>query len=232
MIYLSKKEDEIKNKDVGSGSNVINKNYRDYDSNPLIINDYNPLITFYTFIFLITPIVLAIAFYDGEHFYRYVLSLVAFGSFSFRVYMKTKGKRKIILKNSEITYMHEDMLLESILISNITSVKKGFQDFYTKKQEQSDLATMILILVYPLELLMQSLMIITKTVFKIYKKGISNYRFFDSVIIFEDEVLINIFPTTKNEYQDLEAYLRRITDKNIEALPIFYKLVYREERFN
>ena len=128
--------------------------------------------------------------------------------------------------------MHENVLLERILISDITSVKKGFQDYYTKKQEHSDIAKMILILIYPLVLVMQSLMIITKTVFQIYKKGISNYKFFDSVMIFEEETLINIFPTTKNEYQDLEAYLRRITDKKIEELPIFYKSVYREERFN
>ena len=100
----------------------------DYDKEPIIIEDYNSLFIFLLNISLI-PIIVYIYIYnpgglDEGSLSRNIVITSFFMSFFIRPYLKSKGKRKIVLTNNDIKFKHENKILEEIKLSEITDIKK------------------------------------------------------------------------------------------------------------
>ena len=96
----------------------------DYDNEPIIIRDYNSLFIFLLNISLI-PIVMYIYIYnpgglDEGSLFRNTIIVSFFIGFFIRPYLKSKGKRKIVLTNNDIKFKHENKILEEIKsVSNL-----------------------------------------------------------------------------------------------------------------
>jgi len=204
---------------------------RNYDKEPIIIEDYNPQIAFLSFIYVIAPIILIFAYFDGHHA-RYAFSLFFFGALAYRVYKRTKNIRKIVLTNTDICYFHDNQLIEKIPIEKITNIQKSFQDYYSSKQELSDLGQFIVLMFFPLVIIVNTVLVITKFIFQVQKKGLKGYRFFDSIIIKSNETVINIMPITCKKFEEVEKYIDRLNGYRCKNLGIFYKFSYGYENIN
>jgi len=82
----------------------------------------------------------------------------------------------------------------------------------------------------PLAILTHSLLIINKFIFHIYKDGIKSYRFYDAIMIFEEDKFINILPTTLEEYKKIKEYLKLKQSVDIEKCKTFLNLSHLHEK--
>jgi hypothetical protein len=78
-------------------------------------------------------------------------------------------------------------------------IKKTYNDLYHKSQKPTDLQLGLMFIIFLPMLLGHLLLIINKFLFHLCK-DIMGYKFFDAVIVFYDDKLINILPTTKKEW--------------------------------
>ncbi|MDH1976916.1 hypothetical protein, partial [Aliarcobacter butzleri] len=114
----------------------------DYDKNPIEIKDYNTL-----FAFLITISMIPIVIYAYMHnlntpggmseasLYRNVFIIIPFLMKPYIIaYLKSRNKRKIILMNDSIKFVHENKTIEEIKIFEITDIKRTYSDLYHKTQ--------------------------------------------------------------------------------------------------
>ncbi|MDR0666944.1 MAG: hypothetical protein LBF71_06005 [Campylobacteraceae bacterium] len=184
---------------------------RDYDKNPIVIKDYN-----YTFIALFGLIFLCYGVYAlfMPQSYSPAIWSIAMGgsviciSFFFRGYKK----RKIILSNDSIKFikknytLHEYKIIEKIKLNEITDIRKTYNEISHKTEMPTDLQHLFSITLFVTLPIFHPFFILIKLFFHIFKDGISSYRFFDAVMIFNNDRLINILPTTKKEYEDIRIF--------------------------
>ena len=113
---------------------------RDYDKEPIIIEDYNSL---FLFLFMVSFLPLCIFVYiynpfnveKTDSFARNLLIIIPLMIFPYlRSYFRAKGKRKIVLENRSIKFLHENILIEEIEVSKISEIKKTYSDIYHKSQ--------------------------------------------------------------------------------------------------
>jgi len=204
---------------------------RDYDKEPIIIEDYNYIfeILCLTFGFILVLYAYFINPLDNtneisrNYFFMNSIGAVLIPTVIFYFQMR-KSKRKIILKNNEILFMEGNELLESININNIRLIQRTFNDYYLKSQDVEGFGAIFTFLIVPIYF---PLLIINKFLFHIFKNGLNNYRLFDAIIIFDnDDKFINILPTTKNERTKIINYFSEKNNINIEQSKLFYKLDY------
>lgn len=199
---------------------------RDYDENPIIIEDHNSLFIF-LFLLNLLPIMILVYIYNPgdaseESLFRNIFLIIPLTMYPYaRTYFKSKGKRKILLLNETIKFIHESNIIEEIEIKKISEIKKTYSDIYHKSQKMNLIEAIGIYIIYPLVVIISSLyylllipilfhffLIITKFIF--HKMKDINYSFclFDSFIIFEHEdKFINILPTNNSEYQEIRSYL-------------------------
>lgn len=150
-----------------------------------------------------------------------------------KVYLNTKDKRKIVLTNENIKYYHQENILKDIHIEDITAIKKGFQDYYTEKQNLSDFGYFLTIIFFPFTILVNFGLIITKALFHFFLFN-GNYKFYDSFFISKDDEIVNIMPTSEKEYKETCQYFENIKNVKCDELKIFFKYSYgyEEDIFN
>lgn len=200
---------------------------RDYDKDPIIIEDYNPL-----FLALWTasaiPIVILIYIFNPGNTSSESLSINVFVIIPILMlpyiygYIKTKGKRKTVLTNTSISFFHENILLESINIDEITDVYKTYSDLYHKSQYPNEFGKFMSYILFPIALYMNVMLLLNKLFFHIYKDGYSSYRVNDAIIVFAEDKFINILPTTKREYNEVEKYFYKNTQINVAMTKVFF----------
>lgn len=209
-------------------SNMNQTGQRDYDKKPIIIKDHNPQMALYSFIFVLIPLIFILMYFFG-HYGRLLFSLFFFIIPPLKVYRSTKDKRKIIFKNEKIEYYHENNVLKDINIKDIESIKKGFQDYYTKKQNLSYFGEFLTIFFFPFVMLSNFGLIITKFLFHSIIYTNNNYNFYDSIIIEGNNEIINVMPTSEKEYKEICEYIKNIKDIKCNELQIFFKYSYGYE---
>ncbi len=200
---------------------------RDYDQEPIVIVDYNPQIAFYLFIFVLMPLIFSLIYFFG-HSARFLFSFCFFIIPPLKVYLNTKGKRRIVFTNENIKYYHEENILKIIDIKDITAIRKGFQDYYTKKQNLSDFGYFLTILFFPFIIFVNFGLIITKFFSHIFIFG-SSYKFYDSYFINKGDEIINVMPTKEQEYQEVCQYFKDIKNVKCDELKVFLKYSYGYE---
>ncbi|RBQ32401.1 hypothetical protein CRU92_01450 [Arcobacter sp. FW59] len=217
----------------------------DYDKNPIEIKDYNTLFMFLVNISLI-PVLIFIyinhEYNPGEiseaSLYRNLFIIIPFAMSIYMIpYIKSRGKRKIVLTNTDIKFMHENKIIEEIKISEITNIKKTYIDIYHKSQNLKYYQRFGLLIVFPLIAILSNsyyilliipfmhiFLIITKYLFHKLKDENYKYKFFDAILVYSGDKFINILPTTNNEYEKVRKYF---LDKNlgdIQNKNIYFKL--------
>ncbi|MFW2454234.1 hypothetical protein ACN4FY_11660, partial [Aliarcobacter butzleri] len=65
-----------------------------------------------------------------------------------RAYLRARNKRKIILMNDSIKFMHENNIIEEIKISEITDIKRTYSDLYHKTQVIGEISYIAFIFVF------------------------------------------------------------------------------------
>jgi hypothetical protein len=178
---------------------------RDYDKNPIIIKDYNYI--FLPLLFLpFIPMIFYVILYVSNTSY-YGLGLVtAIVYLHMCLFFRAFNKREIILSNNSIKFFHKDKILESINLDEITDINRTFSILYHKSQVVSDIGKFFQILLFPLVLATWYLpLIVIKFFFHLFRRN-SKYRFFDAIIVFSGDKLINILPVTEYEYQEVRKY--------------------------
>jgi len=208
---------------------------RDYDKEPIVIEDYNYI--FYILYVIWGGIIIAYFYimnpFDNSNniskdfWFLHFLVMSALPIITFYFQMK-KSKRTIILNENQIFFKENETVLEQIELKHIDSIHRTFNDYYIKNQEVEDWSVILILVFLPINL---AIHLINKFLFHLYKSGLKNYKFFDSIIIFDDEGrFINIMPTTAYEYELITEYFRKNLNSNIHTAEIFFKFNYGNEK--
>ena len=200
---------------------------RDYDKDPIVIEDYNPLFLALWTISAIPIVVLIYIFNPGgtssQSLSFNVFVIIPMLMFPYIYgYFKTKGKRKLILTNEKISFLHNEILLETIKIDEITDIRKTFSDLYHVSQYPNEFGKFMSYILFPIALYMNSMLFINKLFFHIYKDGYKSYRFYDSIIVFAEDKFINILPTSLNEYDEVQKFFIVKKLVTIDSLKVFF----------
>ncbi|MDN5105555.1 hypothetical protein O8C79_09630 [Aliarcobacter butzleri] len=224
---------------------------QDYDKNPIEIKDYNTL-----FEFSITISMIPIVIYAYMHnlntlggmseasLYRNVFIIIPFLMIPYiRVYLRAKNKRKIILMNDSIKFMHENKIIEEIKIFEITDIKRTYSDLYHKTQVISELSYIAFIFVFVFLFILDMLyillfiyptlhicLIIIKYFFHKIKDKNYKYKLFDAIIVYSNDKFINILPVTNNEYEKVRKYFLDKDLGNIKDKKIFMEIGHLYEK--
>lgn len=218
---------------------------RNYDKEPLVIQDYNTLFAFIPNFFLI-PLLIYIYIYNPGgtsegSLIRNVFVIIPLMMYPYiNTYLKARRKRKVVLTNNNITFYHQDKIIEQIAIDKITEIKKTYSDVYHKSQlRNKDFAYLSAFVFVPLlgyytDLLIEFVIIflfvhlyslISKLVFQVYKTKKLPTKLFDAILIFEDDNFINILPTNEDEYDEVKKYLLSKNLGQIENKKIYFELL-------
>ncbi|WP_418180952.1 hypothetical protein ACNSOL_03240 [Aliarcobacter lanthieri] len=226
----------------------------DYDKNPIEIEDYNTLFMFLVNISLIPLLIFIYINYQynqGEiseaSLYRNLFIIIPFAmSFYMLPYIKSRGKRKIVLTNTDIKFMHKNMIIEKIKISEITDIKKTYIDMYHKSQNLKSYQRFGLLIVFPLIAILSNsyyilliipfmhiFLIITKYLFHKVKDKNYKYKFFDAILVYSGDKFINILPVTYSDYKKIRNYFLDNGLGDIQNKNIYFKLFEHSfERIN
>lgn len=210
---------------------------RDYDKDPIVIEDYNPLFLA-LFAFSAIPIIILIYIFNPggtseDSLARNVFVILPLLIFPYIYgYFKAKGKRTIVLNNSEIKLLDNSYAIEKISLAEITDIRRTYSDLYHKSQYEGDFGKFLSILFLPFVVIRHCILIVSKFLFHILLDRKSQYRFNDAIIIFSDEKLINILPKTSAEYKDIEDFFSQKIHKNISDLKVFFELSHLPEKIN
>lgn len=207
---------------------------RDYDKNPIIIEDYNYI---FNILYVLWGGVLITYFYifnpfhnsneiSKNYWYLHFILMSLLPTITFYIQNK-KSKRKILLQEKDILFIENEVIIEKLLLNEIKSVKKTFNDYYKKNQEIEDWSIVFAFLFLPFNLPIQ---LINKFLFHTFKNGISSYKFFDSIILFDiNDKFINILPTTLGEYELINDYFRKKIGLDTKTLNVYFKINYGNE---
>lgn len=102
-------------------------------------------------------------------------------------------------------------------------IYKTFENFYHKSQKIPDYCkeTILVLLTIPVAILEIIWVIVWKFIYNLFKNGLKDYRFFDSIIILQDDKLINILPNSNTEYKMVREYFLDKFNIDIKSVKIF-----------
>jgi hypothetical protein len=212
---------------------------RDYDKDPIVINDVNPLFTWWEMIYIMIPIYMIVVVLFVHDAYKYTHVIVVLPILlwpAFKQFAKAKDKRFIHLTDCKIYYKHEDKIIGEVQIDSESKLSLSFQNYYHESQDNT-LILFILVFVVGFIILSLKISLLTAILiaiafwlleplsFQVIKwvKYPKSYRFYQSVIIENQNNFINIPMLTSNDYQEVKKYFARL-DYDIENLPKTIKL--------
>lgn len=218
---------------------INTENKRDYDKEPIVIEDINPKIMYEYInkIFLLGLLVIIINPFNIL-WTNMIGGFIALLIIYYPIYKRYKNlkKRLIVLKEKKIHVYYENKELYKLAIKDINLIEKTYQSFYTKEQSiqkfncfKKLFAYILNIALLPLKIL-DVLKIIFKKVFLIknFKTAI-NSKVFDSLLLEADDEIINIFIPTNEIYDELNEYVREKFLKDIKQLKKNFMFFYIDE---
>jgi hypothetical protein len=216
---------------------------RDYDKDPIVIEDYNPLFMA-SLAFSVVPIMIYVYIYNPggtseQSLFRNMVIIIPLTMYPyFNAYLKSRKKRKIVLANETIKFNHGNVVIEEIKLSEIVDIKKTYSDIYHKSQYLKWFQSLGLFIVFPLIIISQKFyyllfiipfvhifLISTKYIFHKIKDNKYKYQLFDSFMIYSNESFINILPTTSKEYEVVRNYFLTKNLGDIQNKKIYFELL-------
>ncbi len=222
---------------------------RDYDKEPIVIEDYNPLFMWLSFKYVLFPLLILLwivsflYFPDKSFDFSKFLIFIPIASWpAYSQYKNTKGKRKVFLKNNKISYQHDNQLITEIFLDKSPSFFQSFQNFYHKSQSRLKIWHLALIFLMGV-LITQSFMLNTFIflfafwfaflALQIIKLiiHIGKYRFYHALLIILEDEVISIPLLKKDDYTEVEEYFAK-RNICISSLPKFHKFIYGYENID
>jgi len=210
----------------------VNNMKRNYDKEPIVIEDRMSEISFIYFIFLtLIPLSIILLWMrlsgkiiDWTHV-AISLSILYLPTYYF-LKSRIKKHKKIIFQNNSIVREWNDDKLE-IKCSDIKNIKKSFIDYYDKNQKIDKTRRKLFFWLYsPVYILVgHPYLMFIKYFYKV-GKGFSNKSLFDTIVIFDtNEEMIAVFIATLEEREVLRKYFSQ-KGFDIDNLSIFYTTHY------
>ena len=214
---------------------------RDYDKEPIVLDDYNTSFAWYVFKYTGIPLIFIIFFVypllTGNEMKYSSISLAIFILPILNMYKRSK-QRKIILSQKKIEYTDSGDKLSIIDLNMPNTFKKSFQNYYYKKQNLNILYFIFIFFFVGFlmkSLLNGALLIAGATVTIFILNTITKYilsdrgpLLFSSILVQQGEEVISI-PLYK--IKDQEEIWKYFSSRgvNIQTLPIFFKPFYGVE---
>ena len=195
---------------------------RDYDKRPIVIKDYNSI-----FMFLVAmPWLLSSFYFLFTHHNKAAFSFLIAQTFYFNIrpYIFSGRKRSVKLSNNKIEFLQADNIIESINLDEKFEIYKTFDGYYHKSQNLSDFqkkvkwisVVLLWIAYYPFFLL-------SKILFYFFKTKGTFYKFYDCIIIFQGDKVLNILATSRYERTLVKKYFLDKFKIDIDVLQVCKK---------
>ena len=141
-----------------------------------------------------------------------------------RPYLFYGRKRSVKLTNDKIEFLQDGHLIDSINLCEKFEIYKTFDDYYHKSQNLSNLqkkvkwisVVLLWIAYYPFFLL-------SKILFYFFKTKGTFYKFYDCIIIFQDDKVLNILATSRSERALVKKYFLDKFKIDIDLLQVCKK---------
>jgi hypothetical protein len=208
---------------------INTENKRDYDKNPIVIEDYIPRIIFYVILselifwellFIINPIGI-----NNSEVLRILLCLPIIILPTFFEYRQNKSK-SYILKNNTIeikTKTHTEIYN----LDKFKSIEKTFQSYYSKKQKVDGLKKVFWyifsIILIPIQFTIEIQNFFVRKIILSGKK-LNSYN--SLIITFEGDEFINIFLKDEKQYQEMKKYCLNRLGEDIEKIEKKYFIYF------
>lgn len=205
------------------------ENKRDYDKNPIVIEDYIPRIIFYVILselifwellFIINPMEI-----NNSEVLRILLCLPIIILPTFFEYIQNESK-SYILKNNTIeikTKTHTEIYN----LDKFKSIEKTFQSYYSKKQKVDGVKKVFWyifsIILIPIQFTIEiQNFFVRKIIFS--GKKLNSYN--SLIITFEGDEFINIFLKDEKQYQEMKKYCLNRLGEDIEKIEKKYFIYF------
>lgn len=131
-----------------------------------------------------------------------------------------KCKREIIITKNTINYLNNGEVLESIDLNKPFKIYKSFSVVHHKSQKPHEVIQILWLFLLPATILQYFINFILKLFYYIFTLKLKHYKVMDSVILLQDEKIINILSIEK--YYELEKYFKDNHNINIKELKIYF----------
>jgi len=213
---------------------------RDYDKDPIVIEDINPLFGWWETLYILFPVALILVLLDPFEVNKHtmlskMLIMLPIAALPiYRKYKLAKGHRKIILKKDEMDYYHDEYRITHINLNSIKSIHKTFDDFYHSSQTLNEFYKFLLVVFFPF-VIVGKLALLCIKIYRQIIDGIklSDCQLHDAIIIENNSgEVITILPTNKDESQQIRQFFKSIKNIDIDQLPTRYSVFYSFEKIN
>lgn len=213
---------------------------RDYDKDPIVIEDYNPLFGWWETLYVVFPIFILIFLFNpfgveqGSMISK-VLLMTPFALLPmYREYKNAKNRRKIFLKNNVLLYSHDNNKVTQIDLNSIEKIHRTFDDFYHSSQNLNDFYKMVLLILFPFVVAWKMGLLLTKFIrYLIINKSINGYIVFDAIIVESNtKEILTIFARNAIERELVKEYFWRFKNIDIDQLAKRYSIFYGYEKIN
>lgn len=223
---------------------------RDYDKEPLVIEDYNVLFMWLMCKYIILPLTLVLFLIEifihplvkDVDLYKLLIFIPIAISPVYSQYNANKGKRKIVFSNTTISYVHDKVTLNTVSLNQEFNTYLSFQNYYHQSQDRFSAWYYALIFFIGL-LITQSLMlnmaifivvaVFMSLAFQFTKLLImkENYNLFHALLLISKKKVISVPLLKKQDFDEVKEYLV-VHGIDIETLPKYFKPFYVLEKID
>jgi hypothetical protein len=198
---------------------------RDYDKDPVEIKDDSRQLSLWLYIVFAILIYSYVLLNPNSHFTQINL-MISISIFVLPVLYKSlpllHEESIITLSNTQIIRQWGESTNALRWSSNVI-IEKSFIDFFDKQQADASWQKYFGFLFNILFL--HPLLIFTKIIYHLVKNGLNAYRFFDTFVFHDGDVMVAILITNNQDYELLKEFLS-IKGVDIDQISVFYTPFY------
>ena len=198
---------------------------RDYDKRPIVIKDYNSIFSCLFSLPFVLGCFIALFVFENKIVISALIGQMFF--IHIRPYIFYGRKRSIRLFNKRIDFCQNNHLVESINFYEKFEIYKTFDDYYHKTQKLDKFGNFFRFISVPVSYLLYYLpILIIKFLFYFFKTKGMFYKFYDCIIIFQGDKVLNILATSRYERALVKKYFLDKFQIDIDKLKFYKKLFH------
>ena len=198
---------------------------RDYNKKPIVIKDYNSIFSCLFSLPFVLGCFIALFVFENKIVISALIGQMFF--IHIRPYIFYGRKRSIRLFNNRIDFCQNNHLVESINLDKKFEIYKTFDDYYHKSQKLDKFANFFRFISVPVSYLLYYLpILIIKFLFYFFKTKGTFYKFYDCIIIFQGDKILNILATSRYERALVKKYFLDKFQIDIDKLNFYKKLFH------
>ena len=198
---------------------------RDYDKRPIVIKDYNSIFSCLFSLPFVLGCFIALFVFENKIVISALIGQMFF--IHIRPYTFYGRKRSVKLTNDKIEFLQDGHLIDIINLCEKFEIYKTFDDYYHKTQKLDKFANFFRFISVPVSYLLYYLpILIIKFLFYFFKTKGTFYKFYDCIIIFQDDKVLNILATSRYERALVKKYFLDKFQIDIDKLNFYKKLFH------